>query len=362
MRKMASIQQIIDVIDIPGADKICQYQIQGWRVVDSVGKYQVGDLVVFCEVDSWVPTVLASFLSKGNTPREYNGVPGEKLRTIRFRKALSQGLILPIEVLPGGFETGDIVVGMDVSEVLGIQKWEAPEQTHLGGQTKGSFPSYIPKTDQERVQNLTSEIPVWSQTEDLWEVTEKLEGSSMTVFFMEGEFGVCSRNQELKEDETNSFWCASRLYSLREKLTSLGRNIAIQGELIGPSVQGNIYRLNSVDFYVYDIYDIQTGDYLNSEERLTLVKSLGLKHVPVVGLISIKNMSVQDIINSADGLSFLSDVKREGIVFKRAQGGASFKAISNSYLMHNWRSKLDQRISQGTTRNDRTNHDSNPRS
>ena len=137
MRKMASIQKIVDVIDIPGADKICQYQIQGWRVVDSVGKYQVGDLVVFCEVDSWVPTILAPFLSKGNTPREYNGVPGEKLRTIRFRKALSQGLILPIEVLPGGFETGDIVVGMDVSEVLGIQKWEAPEQTHLGGQTKG---------------------------------------------------------------------------------------------------------------------------------------------------------------------------------------------------------------------------------
>ena len=63
-------------------------------------------------------------------------------------------------------------------------------------------------------------------------------------------------------------------------------------DLIGPSIQGNNYRLNSVDFYVYDIYDIQTGDYLNSEERLTLVKSLGLKHVPVVGLISIKNMSV----------------------------------------------------------------------
>lgn len=332
MRKMASIQQIADVIAITGADKICQYQIQGWRVVDSVGKYQVGDLVVFCEVDSWVPTDLAPFLSKGNTPREFNGVPGEKLRTIRLRKALSQGLILPMGVLPGGFETGDIVVGMDVSEVLGIQKWEVPEPTQLGGQTKGTFPSYIPKTDQERVQNLGSEIATWSQTEDLWEVSEKLEGSSMTAFFMGGEFGVCSRNQELKEDETNSFWCASRLYSLREKLTSFGRNIAIQGELIGPGIQGNIYGLNSVDFYVYDIYDIQTGDYLNTEERLALSESLGLKHVPVVGLISIKNMTVQDIINSADGLSFLSGVNREGIVFKRAQGGASFKAISNAYL------------------------------
>lgn len=96
MRKLASIKQIAEVRSIPDADKICAYRVDGWWVVDTVGKYQVGDLAVYCEVDSWIPNSLAPFLSKGQEPREYEGVKGERLRTVRLRGFTSQGLLLPL--------------------------------------------------------------------------------------------------------------------------------------------------------------------------------------------------------------------------------------------------------------------------
>lgn len=97
MRKMASIQHIAEVASIEGADAICAYRVNGWWVVDRVGAYQQGDLAIFCEVDAWIPHELAPFLSKGKEPREYNGVKGERLRTVKLRKQISQGLLLKIE-------------------------------------------------------------------------------------------------------------------------------------------------------------------------------------------------------------------------------------------------------------------------
>ena len=156
MRKLASIQKVAEIKPIPDADRIEAYRINGWWVVDQKGKYQVGDLVVYIEPDAWVPHSLAPFLCRGKEPREYNGIPGEKLRTIRLKKQLSQGLLLPVDVLPfddydEGQELSEFYfVGHNVTDMLGIQKWEPAENPHLAGQMKGYFPSFIPKTDQER--------------------------------------------------------------------------------------------------------------------------------------------------------------------------------------------------------------------
>jgi RNA ligase (TIGR02306 family) len=147
-RKMASIQVVNGVYPIEGADKICQYGIQGWRVVDQVGKYNVGDLVVFAEVDSFIPSTVAPFLTKpGHYPKTYQGVEGEKLRTIRLRRALSQGLLLPLSVL--AHVESELFEGLDVSFPLGIVKWEPPPE-FTSADAKGNFPSFIIKTDQER--------------------------------------------------------------------------------------------------------------------------------------------------------------------------------------------------------------------
>ena len=328
MRKMATVRVIDSIFPIPDADAIECAVIGGWKVVTKKGEYKPGDLAVYCEIDSWIPNELAPFLSKGE-PKEYNGIKGERLRTVRLRKQLSQGLLMPYSVVGSLWGEGD-----DVSELLNIQKWEAPVNPQLAGQVKGDFPSVIPKTNQERIQNLKRDLP--SLDGELFEVTEKLEGSSMTCYMINGEFGVCSRNMDLKRDENNTFWRVAIEQSIENKMRTLASdNYAIQGELIGPGIQGNIYNLNKHTFRVFDIYDIDAGEYVFPETRHQIVEALGLTHVPLIGFLAIQ-ANMDYLLETAEGNSLLNDKQeREGLVYKAAQGQFSFKAISNKYLLKN---------------------------
>ena len=329
MRKMATVRVIDSILPIPDADSIECAVIGGWKVVTKKGEYKPGDLAIYCEIDSWIPHELAPFLSKGE-PKEYNGVKGERLRTIRLRKQLSQGLLLPYSIVGTLWGEGD-----DVSELLNIQKWEAPVNPQLAGQVKGNFPSQIPKTDQERVQNLKRELENYDSV--LFEVTEKMEGSSMTCYLIDGEFGVCSRNMDLKRDENNTFWWVAIQEDIEQKLRAYGTdNIAIQGELIGPGIQGNIYNLISHHFKVFDVYDIQEGYYLLPEDRKTFVEAVGLKHVPMLGTHLLVDPDIDSILLAAEGKSLLNpSQEREGVVYKSMNSQFSFKAISNKYLLKN---------------------------
>jgi RNA ligase (TIGR02306 family) len=204
----------------------------------------------------------------------------------------------------------------------------------LAGMARGNFPSVIPKTDQERVQNLVKEIVASVNLQ--FEVTEKLEGSSMTCYLIDGVFGVCSRNLDLKETEGNAFWETARRERIEEKMRACGDgDWAIQGELIGPGIQGNIYKLDQPRFCVFDVYNIQAGDYLMPVYRRALIDRMGLTHVPV--LLVDKDLgvgSVDEILQWAEGKSKLNLMQeREGIVFKQIDGGMTFKAISNNYLL-----------------------------
>jgi RNA ligase (TIGR02306 family) len=339
MRKLATVRKISQVKSIKDADKICAYRVDGWWVVDAIEKYKVDDLVVYAEPDSWIPTELASFLSKGREPRVFDGISGERLRTARLRGQLSQGLLLAgvnvqltLEITTPANGTKRFAEGEDVSEFLGIVKYEPPIDAQLAGLVKGPFPSRIPKTDQERVQNLVAEIIAASSSNLKFEVTEKLEGSSMTVYSIDGEFGVCSRNLDLKRDENNSMWKIAIESDIENKLKPLG-NISIQGEIIGPGIQNNIYKLSKPQFHVFDVYNVNTGKYLDPCTRRQLIASLGLTHVPVLSEhLSIS--TIDEMLASADGKSDLKiEQTREGIVFKQVDGGMTFKAISNQYLL-----------------------------
>ena len=339
-RKLATVRTISEVLPIDGADKICVYKIDGWQVVDQINKYQTGDKVIYCEVDSWIPHELVPFLSKGKEPREYKGVKGEKLRSIRLRGELSQGLLMSFSVLTdemiklcGSPMVGFINEDEDVAEVLGIQLWEQELSPQLAGLAKGNFPSFIRKTDQQRVQNLGKLYEKFQ--EHSMEVSEKLEGSSLTTYFNNGEFGVCSRNLELKETENNTFWKAAHKYYLPDNLTKLGLNIAVQGELIGLGIQGNIYGISDFDFYVYDVFDIDKQQYMSAEDRYSVVESLGLKHVPVLGHNWHAVNTVEQLLMMSDGKSLLNPKQaREGVVLKAVDGSFSFKVISNKYLLN----------------------------
>jgi RNA ligase (TIGR02306 family) len=338
MRKMASIRKIDDIRPIEGADAIECVVVGGWTVVVKKGEFAAGDLAVYLEIDSWVPTELAPFLSKGKEPREFEGIKGERLRTMKLRGQLSQGLLLPISVLtttsPDTWQDPSSFEGSDVSELLNIQKWERPMNAQLAGMARGNFPIEIPKTDQERVQNLKKEIAAAVEAGTLFEVTEKLEGSSMTVYRIRGEFGVCSRNLDLKEEGGTTFWQVARELDIEGKMNAVDENweLAIQGELIGPGIQGNIYNLSKPQFLVFDVYDIRHGKYMDPDIRRVFIERMGLKHVP--HLITSNVVSVEMLLNLAEGKSDLNPKQeREGIVFKEVNGGMTFKAISNKYLL-----------------------------
>lgn len=340
-RKLATIRVIQDIRPIEGADAIECAVVGGWTVVVKKGEFVPGELAVYLEIDSWVPTNLAPFLSKGTEPREYNGVKGERLRTVKLRGTTSQGLLLPMDVIAQAhgvtyYPPDAYQEGTDVTDELKIQKYEAPIPAQLAGQVRGNFPGFVSKTDQERIQNLTEELKVWQGNNQFtWEVTEKLDGSSMTVYVRDEDEGVCSRNLDLYMDENNSFWKVALRENLIEKIRNTGRNLALQGELIGEGIQKNPYGIRDQDFRLFDIYDIDRGDYMTPFERWIFCDTHGIKHVPVIAKELVIQEFVQGLLAMAEGKSTLNiKAEREGIVFKcNTFGGPTFKAISNKFLL-----------------------------
>jgi len=376
-RKLASIRKIADIQPIPDADAIEVATIDGWKVVVKRGEFKVGDLAVYLEIDSWVPHDLAPFLSKGKEPRDYNGVKGERLRTIKLRGQVSQGLLLPLHTIwtkhvdfhkfPEANTwdwqsdwNDEEVIGLDVTAILGIQKWEAPIPAQLQGQAKGTFPtSLIPKTDQERIQNCFGSIQKRDGlflTEKFWneelqelqerdtvlpddfqkptyEVTLKLDGSSMTIFRWEGELRVCSRNLELKIDEENADNTFVKMaLEIGDKIPN---GFAFQGEICGPGIQGNREGFKEHKFFVFDIFDIQKHEYLHPRHRHMVCSDVGLEHVPVLGTDWNAPESVAAGLEMAEGPSINHKI-REGLVWKCNEDQSfSFKTISNKFLLKN---------------------------
>jgi len=332
-RKMSWIVKI-DQVDIhPNADLLDICTVGGWKCVTQRNQFSVGDLAVYCTIDSWIPTDLAPFLSKGKEPREYNGIQGERLRTVSLRKQISQGLLLDRVVALD--KVGEIHEGMDVSDLLNIVKYEPPVPACLAGKARGLFPSFIPKTDQERIQNLTTELSNWVALGLTWELTEKLDGSSMTVYVNADDFGVCSRNLNLYDTEGNTLWQVAHRDQILTAIQDSQRNLAVQGELIGEGIQGNLYKIKGQIFYVFDIYDIDSCRYLTPTERRDFCELYELLHVPV--LVDDKDLgigTVAELLSWANDKSRLNPTAdREGIVFKSNEEEVSFKAISNSYLL-----------------------------
>ena len=351
-RKMATIRRIDTIGPIEGADAIEVATVGGWKVVVKKGDFAPGDLAVYCEIDSFIPTAIAPFLTKPDQyPKVFEGVEGERLRTVRLRKTLSQGLLLPLTNIPGkpqvatwmtenlGADLSELV-GMDVSEYLGIKKYEAPIPASLHGEVKGMFPGYIPKTDQERIQNLKAELAEWQRLGYTFERTEKLDGTSMTAFMVDGVFNICSRNLMLKPNADNSMFKAAAKQNLEAKLVQSGRNLALQGELIGNGIQGNKYKFTDQGFYVFDIYDIDAKRYLSPAERKAFVAEWNIAHVPVFqAAVSLDGLTIDMLLKHAEGKSVMGDIEgpeQEGLVYKCNENPeVSFKCISNKFLLKN---------------------------
>ena len=324
----ATIQKIEWIKPIENADLIEECGVLGWSCVVKKGEFNVGDSVVYIEIDSVVP----------ETPEfEFLRIRHFRVRTIRLKGVLSQGLVLPISILP----TGEYNIGDDVSELLNITHYEKPIPAQLSGQVKGNFPTHIVrKTDEERIQNCPGVLEELSGVEVYG--TVKLNGTSGTYIFHNDEFYVCSRNLSFKLDDINKdnvYLRIAEKYNIEEKLKSVG-NVSVQGEIVGPGIQKNQLGLNEIDFYVFNVYDINERRYLPFSELASFCNKHQLKMVPVDDIFTF-NHTIEQLLEMANGLYTGTKNKREGIVIRPVKEmyrrvlkvRMSFKILSNSYLL-----------------------------
>jgi RNA ligase (TIGR02306 family) len=334
MRKLASIQRIEEVLPIEGADAIEKIRIQGWWCVTQKGNFKPQDLCLYFEVDSLLPNIPQfSFLSKGNTLKKSiiedgKEVIGFRLKTIRLRGQISQGLALPLFQFP---EITDREIGTEVTKQIGVYRYEPPIPVHLAGEMKGLLPGIIPKTDEERVQNCLSLLNKYKGQR--FYLTSKIDGTSSTFYKSDGIFGACGHSLEFIENDKNIFWKLANRYNLKEKLPD---GYAIQAETAGEGIQSNRIKLKGVDLYVFYVFDIKKQQYLKLDDMLSFVKGLGLKTVPILNDNFILNHTCDELLKMADIPSPLNpQLLQEGTVFRLYDSleKISFKALSNEYIL-----------------------------
>lgn len=340
MRQLVTIRTVSELIPIENADFIELAKVDGWQCIVKKGDFTVGDEGVYFEIDSMIPAddKRFEFLSKGQMRAHH------RIKTMRMRKVLSQGLLMPKSILTHveqsrlDYRTLEGGPKESLADILSVQKYEPA--LPMDGVQKGTFPTHIiPKTDQERIQNMPKVLE--GRTAGEFEVTEKLDGTSCTFYYqhlggrIDGQItvGACSRNWEMKLDDDNVYAQIFKDLDLDTKLRALKKNIAIQGEIIGGRIQGNKYKRVKQEFYVFDIYDIDKRAYLSPLDRMILVLDLGLKHVPLVLHRADFRLTLDVVLYFAEDKSILSDTQREGVVFKEKDGPLTFKAISNKFLL-----------------------------
>ena len=324
-RKLASIQVVHDVQPIENADSLEVASILGWKVVVRKGEFKKYDKCVYCEVDSIMPEKPEfEFLR----PRKH------RIKTVKLRGQLSQGIAFPLSILPEGAPTER---GDDVTAVLGVTKFEPVIPACLSGEALGSFPDGVPKTDEIRVQ---SEPDVLDELRGkAYYITVKVDGSSGTFANLNGQTHVCSRNLSLRDSEKNTFWRMFRKYKVDEIFDKVGP-MAIQGEVAGPSIQKNPLGLKDHDFFVFNVYCPTLGRYYDFCELKDFCERFDLEMVPIDEEGVDFQYSMDELLEKARG-KYPSGKRREGIVIRpqiemRSEalcGRLSFKAINNDYLL-----------------------------
>lgn len=354
-RKLASVQRILKVEKHPNADSLDICTVLGWKTITKRDEFKEGDLCVYIEIDSILPSdnLMFDFLKNKDGKMQ-------RIRTIKLRGQISSGIIFPLNILNHTEDYGSLVFcdyrdgepfwrkieeGLDVTDFLEVIKYEPEIPAQLRGKIKGNRPDFIPRTDETRIQSLGNELLSKYFGIECF-VTEKLDGTSASYFFKDGQYGVCSRNLMYQEDDTNTYSTISRNLNMREKLEKYGKNIVVQGEIIGPGIQGNKYKLSKPEFYAFNVYSINEMKFMSFNEFKKVCADLELKTVPIINEELSLPTDIDRILLMADGESKLCPgVLREGIVIRPLieimdgneklsyNGRLTFKVISNKFLL-----------------------------
>lgn len=350
IRKLATIAKIKNIEPIDGADSIEVATIRGWKVVIKKNDFIIGDLCVYCEIDSVLPD---------NNVFEFLRNKNFRIKTIKLRKQISNGIAFPLSILEsitGGkiidktlilyqkqINKISLVEDFNVTSLMKVRKYEPNIPNQLRGIMKGNYPSHSIKTDEERIENLSGKKYENLKLYTYYE-TEKLDGSSMTCYLKDDIFGVTSRNIDLLETKENSFWKVARELKIEENMRVYASahniiNFNIQGELIGEGIQENKYKLKGQTLKLFRSFDIDKFEFYDYKIFIKMIKEMNLKTVPILGIITLPN-TIDELKIHVHGKSLLnSKIEREGSVFvstyidKKHQGRLSFKSISDKYLL-----------------------------
>ena len=347
MRTLASIQKVWDIQPIPDADRLELARVMGWQCVVNKSQFQKGDLGVYFEIDSFLP-VRPEFEFLRNSSYKKTDIMGEgfKLRSMKFRGQISQGLILPLDTFPELSDKTDIEVGQDVSDLLGVKKWEIEERATTGGNVIGTLPYDVPHTDETRVQSEPDLIQAFAGLE--YYISTKMDGSSHSLSIDKNGFHVTGHNYEYKDDDSSSFYTFIKERGYREMMERFYKHqglktFTVQGEFCAPGIQKNPLRLTRPEWYVFTVRI--NGQRVNLETMQIVAYILGAPTVPIeeVGMdLPSKYPTVESLLKRADG-NYDTGGRKEGIVIRTTQpvyneiigGPLSMKVVSNKYLLKN---------------------------
>ena len=345
MRTLASIQRIWDVQPIEGADRIELVQVCGWKCVANKGQFQKGDLGVYFEIDSFLP-VRPEFEFLRTSCYKNTNIMGEGflLRTRTFKGQISQGLVLPLSAFSEIPAEADI--GMDVTELLGVKKWEIEERATTGGTVIGKLPSCVPHTDETRIQSNPDLLEEFRNRE--YYISTKMDGSSHSLCIDKDGFHVCGHNYEYRDDDSNSFYKFVKKKNYREWMekfynTQNLESLVVQGEFCAPGIQKNRLKLAQPEWFVFTI--MVNGSRVDLNTMLTMAAIFDMPTVPIEEQdfnLPAKYPTVDALLARADG-DYPNGGKKEGIVIRTVEpvysptigGPLSIKVVNNKYLLKN---------------------------
>lgn len=344
-RKLASIQRIWNVTPIEGADRIELVKVLGWQCVVNKGQFQKGELCVYFEIDSFLP-VRPEFEFLRASSYKKTDIMGEgfRLRTMKFRGQISQGLVLPLSSFPN--IPGDVVIGTDVTDLLGVKKWEIEERATTGGTVIGSLPSDVPHTDETRIQAMPELLNEFRARP--YYITTKMDGSSHSISIDENGFHVTGHNYEYKDDDSSAFYRYVKRRGFRSAMEQYMKEkgitvLTIQGEFCAPGIQQNRLRLTRPEWYVFTIRI--DGHRVGLMKMCEVAKAIDAPTVPIEEFgedLTALYPTVEDLLTRADG-QYPNGGPKEGIVIRTIEpefcplisGPLSMKVVSNRYLLKN---------------------------
>lgn len=343
-RKLVTIQKVLNVKKHLNADNLDIINILGWQVVTKSNEFLPGDLCIYFEIDSFLPIRPEyEFLRKSGYKTLPDGREGFVLRTAKFRGVISQGLALPITILSN---VQDYSEGQEITEQLGVIKYEEPIPPELIGKVRCYIPGYI-QTAETRVQVLQEFLDKYQGQRFYY--TEKIDGESATFYIDQDDaFHVASRQTSFEYDEENPMWQFAIENDLENKLRSLPYRACLQGEIYGEGIRKSKYKIKGKTVRFYNLRNLdsyQHIQYVSYQEFVETIFKLKLNTVPILEVGYKLSNDIDTLIELSKGKSFLNDqVEREGIVLRPMQeqsdanfdlvhSRVSFKVINPNFLL-----------------------------